>query len=412
MYRRFIHDLILEALADTSVIVINGARQTGKSTLCRHLMKEALPQARYVTFDDVTALAAARADPAGFIAGLPPHVVLDEIQRAPEILLSIKKSVDEDRKKKRFILTGSADVMTLPKLSESLAGRMEIHTLHPLSQEEIAGEKSNFLKALTGEDADFNTRPVSRGDLLKRMTVGGYPEALERENPERRTRWFQSYIHSILQKDIRELANIEGLSDIPDILRLIAARAANLLNLTDISRLSGVSATTLNRYYALLRHVFLIAEAPAWTPNIEGRLVKSPKVFLNDSGLLCYLRGETPESLMRARTNIGAVTENFVFNEISKHLDRSHTDMRLYHFRTHKGRKVDFILENNRKDLFAVEVKAAESVKSDDFKGLRYLKSLRPEHFRKGVVLYTGAEIVPFGSDLFAVPIAALFLRR
>lgn len=408
MFKRFIQDNIKEALLDTPVIALNGARQTGKSTFCHMLSKQLKQDVQYLTFDDVTILSAAQSDPIGFLAGVKNYVILDEIQRAPELLLSIKQYVDQDRAKKRFILTGSANVMVLPKLSESLAGRIEIHHLWPLSQGEIYGKKTSFLKRLTAETFNEKNHAINRNNVINNITQGGYPEILTRKTTKRRHKWFESYITSITQKDIRDLANIDGLKDIPQLLHILAGRVGTTANIADISRLLGIATTTLRRYYTLLQHVFLTIELPAWTPNFEGRFVKAPKIFLNDTGLLCYLRGEDTESLQQNPTHLGAAMENFVFMEIYKQLSWSNISMKPYHFRSHHGIEIDIILETPRGDLFAIEVKSSASVKAQDFKGLRYLAEKKPNHFKRGIIFYTGNNFVQFAPNLFAVPLAAL----
>ena len=303
--------------------------------------------------------------------------------------------------------------MTLPKVSESLAGRIEIHNLWPLSQGEVQGTRSKFLADLVADSSVFKTQKVLWHALVSMMVLGGYPEVLERANDARREKWFESYMQSILQKDIRELANIDGLVEIPRLLELIAGKAGSLLNIADIGRILGMPNTTLNRYYSLLQHVFLVVQLPAWTPNLEGRVVKSPKVFLADTGLLCYLRGIDTESLLEDRHQAGAILENFVVMEVLKQLSWAEpgegSGLKAYHFRTHKGQEVDIVLADRRKRLFGIEVKAAASVQGKDFKGLRYLQESRPEQFQKGVVLYTGSEVIQFGDHLWAVPVSCLW---
>lgn len=409
MYKRNIEELVVSALEDTSVIVINGARQTGKSTFCNQIIKDGLFKAQYITFDDQTALSAAQSDPGAFIEGLDNHVVLDEIQRVPELLLSVKKIVDQDRENRRFILTGSANVMTLPKISESLAGRIEIHNLWPLSKSEIEGHRSDFLKNLISQEDKFKHSKMPWKDIVKMINMGGYPEILKRKSDARREKWFESYVSSILQKDIRELANIESLNEIPNVLELIAIRIGGILNLSEISRVANIPNTTLQRYYTLLRHVFLIVHLPAWTPNLEGRVIKSPKVFINDTGLLCHLRGESTESLLKNRTSAGPILENFVAMEVIKQLSCSDMALDSYHFRTHKGIEVDIVLESRKKQLYGIEVKTTSSVDNNDFKGLKYLQDLKPKNFAKGVVLYTGDQVIKFKDKLCAVPISALW---
>ncbi len=407
-YRKITHSLT-EALADTPVIVLNGARQTGKSTLCQQLIEQNIFKAQLITFDDPTILAAALQDTLGFLEDLQPHVILDEVQRVPEIFLSIKKLVDQDRKGRRFILTGSADVMTLPKVADSLAGRIEVHNLWPLSQDEIRNKPSVFLKTLVSEEDKFQYDEITWKDIIQTMQVGGYPEAVRRTTESRRSKWYESYINSVLQKDIRELANIEGLIQIPNILQLIATRVGSTINMSDIARLSGVKNTTLQRYMALLKYVFLIVKIPAWTPNFEGQFVKSPKIYLNDAGLLCHLRGEGVDSLAENRTNAGHILENFVVMEIIKQLSWSDMFLKPYHFSIHKGAEIDLVLENNKKKLFGIEIKSSASLNEKDFSGLKRLAALTPAKFQKGIVLYTGEQVVKFGDRFYAVPVSALW---
>jgi hypothetical protein len=410
MYQRYIAKPIIEALKDTPVILINGARQTGKSTLCRQLVEAGSFDGQIMTMDDPTTLSAAQADPLGFLQNLSPHVIIDEVQRAPELFLSIKKLVDDNRKGRRLILTGSADVMTLPKVADSLAGRIEIHDLWPLSQAEIHGKRSKFLDTLIAADGRFQSHKNNWKDMIETIRAGGYPEALQRETEGRKAKWFESYIDAVLQKDIKDLANIEGLTQIPNILQLIATRVGSTINLSDIARLSGVKNTTLQRYMALLEHVFLILKIPTWTPNIEGQFVKSPKIVLNDTGLLCHLRGESVDSLMGNRTTAGAFLENFIVMEIIKLLSWSDLFLKAYHFSIHRGAEVDLVLEDRKKQLYGIEIKSTASVDQNDFKGLKRLAELAGKKFQRGIVLYGGEHMVGgFGENLQAVPLSAVW---
>lgn len=410
MFTRFANQPIVDALKDTPVVLITGARQTGKSTLCRQLVKDGIFEGESVTLDDPTTLAAALADPLGFLLNLGKHVIIDEVQRAPELFLSIKKLVDEDRKGRRIILTGSADVMMLPKVADSLAGRIEIHHLWPLSQSEIHGRASGFLKTLVSRDAQFPSWKSNWEQIIQIIKTGGYPEVVQRESEARRAKWFESYIVAVLQKDIRELANIEGLTQLPNILQLIATRVGSTINLSDIARLSGVKNTTLQRYMALLEQVFLILKIPAWTPNAEGQFVKSPKIILNDTGLLCHLRGEG-ESLIENRTTAGSFLENFVVMEIIKQLGWFDDFLKPYHFSIHKGAEVDLVLENRKKQLYGIEIKSTATVRESDFRGLKRLAELAGDRFQKGIVLYTGEQTLGGfgGKNLHAVPVTALW---
>src|SRR5262245_16450316 len=311
MYKRFLRPPLLAALADTPVIFLNGARQTGKSTLVRELAESEHP-ARYVTFDDATVLAAARHDPAGFVAQLGRPVIIDEVQLAPEIFPVLKIAVDRNRQPGGFLLTGSANILLTPRVSESLAGRMEILTLWPLSQGEIEGIEENLIDCLFS--AQFALPHTSlkdagtRDDLLARVVRGGYPEAFGRRTEERRREWFGAYITTILQRDVREMANIEGLTELPRVLTLLATRASSLHNLADISRSIDIPQSTLRRYLTLLETTSLLSPLPAWSSNLGKRLVKAPKLALNDTGLLTYLLGAEREvggRQLRARPGAG-----------------------------------------------------------------------------------------------------------
>lgn len=410
MYKRFITKSIIEALEDTPAILITGARQTGKSTLCRELTERGAFKGSMITLDDATTLLAAKKDPLGFLQDMGKQVIIDEVQRAPELFLSMKKLIDEDRKGRRFILTGSADVMTLPKVADSLAGRIEMHKLWPLSQVEILDKQPTFIETLVSEERRFTRKKSEWTQIVQAIKKGGYPEALQRTSDNRRAQWFESYLLSLMQKDIRELSNIEGLTQIPNILHLIATRVGSTINFSDIGRLAGVKTPTLHRYLALLEQVFIIHKIPAWTTNAEGQFVKSPKIILNDTGLLCHLRGEGVDSLIGNRTTAGNFFENFVVLEIIKQLSWSETYLKPYHFSIHQGAEVDLVLEDRKKQLYGIEIKSTASIKEADFKGLEKLSALAGNRFKKGIVLYTGDQALSgFGKNIYAVPIGALW---
>jgi uncharacterized protein len=412
MYKRFLRPKLLAALADTPLVFLNGARQTGKSTLVRDLAEGERP-ARYLTFDDATVLSAARHDPAGFVAGLEGPVIIDEVQHVPDIFPALKLAVDRDRRPGRFLLTGSANILLLPRVSESLAGRMEILTLWPLSQGEIEGVEENLIDRLFSTQFALPRIPLkdagTRDDILDRVARGGYPEARGRKTEERRRDWFGAYITTILQRDVREMANIEGLTDLPRVLTLLATRASSLHNLADISRSIDIPQSTLRRYLTLLETTFLLSPLPAWSSNLGKRLVKAPKLALSDTGLLTYLLGADRERLEEDSSVLGRALENFVVMELRKQSSWSKTKPQLFHFRTQSGQEVDVVMEDAGGRLVGVEVKASATVASGDFKGLHALRERTGNRLTRGVVLYTGAEAVSFGSDLFALPLASLW---
>lgn len=396
------------AQTDRAVVLLNGARQVGKSTLARALAAES--GARYVTLDDVTVSAAARSDPEGFISAVTSPIVLDEVQRAPELFLAIKASVDRDRRPGRFLLTGSANALLLPQLAEALVGRMELLTLWPLSQGEVTGPVEGFVDALFGAGAP-DLRPVKPGgrSLVDRILRGGYPEAVTTADDGRRSAWFTAYVTTLLARDVRELARIDTLADLPRLVRLVAARPMAMLNYAELARSAGVPQTTLKRYLTLLQTVFLVRTLPPWHANLGKRLVKTPKVLFTDVGLAAHLMGLDRARLHADRTLLGGLLESFVVMEIEKQIGWSETSPAMYHFRSHAGEEVDLVLEQRSGTIAGIEVKSAATVTASDFKGLRLLADAVGPKFHRGVVLYTGREVVPFGPRLFAVPIEGLW---
>jgi uncharacterized protein len=408
MIKRHIQKSIHVAMADTPVVLLNGARQTGKTTLAKAIAEKT--GAHYFTLDDSATLALAAGDPAGFIRNLKGPVVLDEIQRAPDLFPAIKIAVDKNREPGRFLLTGSANVMTLPRLSESLAGRMEIIPLFPFSMGELANVREGFMTRLL-EGPIARTKPISirAEDLAISVTRGGYPEAVQRKADDRRSAWFASYISTILQRDVRDLARVDALHTLPNLLKLLAARTAGLMNLADIGRDAGLPHTTLTRYLALLETVFLVHRLSAWSPNIGKRLVKASKLHLTDTGLACHLIGANAQRLSEDRSLFGRMLETFVVGELRKQLSWAAPLTTLYHFRTATGSEVDVVLEQADGSVVGVEIKSSAAVTTSDFAALQALRDQRGKRFHAGVVLYLGDDIIPYGDRLWLVPVSALW---
>jgi hypothetical protein len=409
MKRRNLTPHILAALRDTPVVYLQGPRQSGKSTLVQALGDNGY-DAEYFTLDEAATLAAAQSDPDGFVTGLPERVILDEVQRVPELFRAIKRSVDAKRKPGRFLLTGSARALVLPTLSESLAGRMEVLTLWPFSQGEIAGRREGFVDAcFAREFKPGGFRDTGWSSLAERIATGGYPEVLTRTEAARRQAWFGSYITTILERDVRDLANITGLRDLPRLLRLAASRATGVLNFADLSRDAAMPQTTLQRYWALFEATFLVRALPPWHANLGLRLVKTPKVLLGDTGLLCHLLGLDAARLRADDLMVGAALECFVAGELTKQISWSATRPGLFHYRTHTQQEVDFVLEDARGRLVGIEVKKTASPTSGDFKGLRHFSEQTGRKFLRGLLLYTGSTSLAFGPNLHALPVSALW---
>jgi len=363
---------------------------------------------RYLTLDDPVVLKAAKSDPAGFINGLQGQVTLDEVQRAPELFLPIKAAVDRNRQPGRFLLTGSADVMLLPGMADSLAGRMEILSLWPLScAEKVDAPEVNRADALfSGDWSALNVPSCERQALIGQLLSGGFPDAVARQLATRRAAWFESYVGAMLQRDVHDLANIEQMTEIPNLLQLLATRSATLLNFAELSRTAGIAQSTLKRYFALLEMLFLVVRLPSWERNPGKRLVKAPKVFLPDSGMLCYFLAATAESLAARPGLPGGIVETWVLSELLKHVAFSSLRLSLWHYRTQTNIEVDFVLENRLGQITGIEVKASATVDGKDFKGLRHLQETESALFQRGIVLYAGREVVPFGDNLWALPLS------
>jgi predicted AAA+ superfamily ATPase len=403
---------ILRAVSQSPVVLIGGPRQAGKSTLVKAIGKHLnIP---YITLDDPVMLAAT-SNPQTFVADLPRKIIIDEIQRAPELFLPIKLSIDEDRAPGRFILTGSTTILTLPKLSESLAGRMLLTNLWSLSTGEIKSIKDNFVDWLFG-NSNFRTGKLpgnqpalTWAQLCRAIAVGGYPEVQTGRSERDRLIWFRSYIQTIIDRDIRELAHIEGLKTLPNLLKMLAARTGQTMNYADLAREAGLPKTTIVRYVALFESTYLIISLPAWFSNLGKRLVKSPKIYFADTGVVSYLQGLNADRLIHDRSIAGFLFENFACCELMKQLSWSNTVADLYHFRTPDGHEVDFVLEGHNGKIVAIEAKCAQAIDQRDFKSLRYFRELAGKSFHRGIVLYTGDNVVSFDSNLHAVPISALW---
>ena len=407
IHPRFSLPHLTEALQDTPVVLMHGPRQCGKTTLARSVGDAA--GYAYISFDDDVLRASVQADPVGFVSDLPEKVVLDEVQRVPELFTALKVAVDRDRRPGRFILTGSANVLLVPKLADSLAGRMEILRLHPLAQSELAAKQPNFLDALFGDGFKTNQQARLGKELADRIAAGGYPAALARPSSRRRATWYRDYIETLVQRDVRDMARISSLDVLPRLLTLSAGQTARLLNVSDLASPFQLSRPTIRDYVTLLARVFLLEELPPWHNNRLSRLVKTPKLHLGDTGLACALLGVDAEALWADRTLLGQLLETFIFQELRRQASWRGDPINFYHFRDKDAAEVDIVLEGSGQRVAGVEVKASATVTARDFRGLRKLKETAGVRFAGGVVLYDGEVTTTFGDKLFAVPIRSLW---
>ncbi|MCL2025711.1 MAG: ATP-binding protein [Leptospirales bacterium] len=406
---RHITKLVSEDFKDIDAVFINGSRQVGKSTFVQ-TFAEYYKKVTYITFDDITVRAAEITSPGASFGNITEGlVILDEIQLVPNSFLALKLKIDEARRKKekvKFLLTGSADVMLYPKLSEALVGRMYVRTMYPFSAAEILGTPGNFLIRM------FKSAPEISGSFSKFsfssvVSKATFPKlSLDVKN---KAQWCQSYISTLLERDVKNLSDIDKIEVLPQLLSILAGRTGGLLNEADLASAVKVSQPTLKRYRTLLDGVFLTFLLPPWFKNLEKRFVKSPKIYFNDTMLLCHLLGCSPDEIKAKRPDIyGLVLENFAVVELKKQLALMDDGM-LFHLRTSDLKEIDFVIEKRNGDILAIEVKAAQTVMPDDFKHIRFLQKALPEKFIRGTVLYSGEKIIEFGKNLYAVPITALW---
>lgn len=405
MYPRYIQPRIAEALADTPVVLLSGPRQAGKTTLVRQFAEA---NRKFITLDDELTLLAARQDPVGLVRSLD-HAVIDEVQRAPALLLAIKKSVDEDRRPGRFLLTGSANLMSLPAVADSLAGRMETLTMLPLAGCEMLSSTGKWIDAVFDGHIPETAHPEVGDKLVEKALRGGYPEAVSRAAFRRRAAWAKQYIDALIQRDVRDIASIDKLDQLPRLLKSLAQMSGQLCNFAQLGGQVGLDSKTANKYLAVFEQMYLLRRVQPWSNNRLSRIVKTPKIQFLDSGLLSTLVGLTETSAARDRQLFGRVLESYVYSELLKQATWAERDYALHTYRDKDQVEVDFVIEDIAGQVVGVEVKAAASVSAGDLTGLKKLFTLAGEKFVAGIVLYDGNDTLPIGKRLWAAPISTLW---
>ncbi len=408
MIERRLRPRVIEALDDTRVVVMLGARQVGKSTLVQAVATSDRP-ATVLTLDDLATRDAAAADPTGFVAGLVTPVVIDEVQRVPDLLLAVKSRVDREPAPGQFLLTGSANILTAPRIADALTGRAEYLRLGPFSQGEIGGTIESFVPLLfDGRWPQVSGAGVGRAAYAEIVGTGGYPAVLDRTDA-RRARFFESYVDTIVQRDLSTIARVHDQANVRRLLSAIASTSAALLNFDSLARDLGLPANTLRLHATLLDTLFLTTRLEAWNTNLLSRVVKTPKAYITDSGLLCHLIGADTARLVGDGALAGMAFETFAAMELHRQIAWQDNPPRLFHYRDRDGREVDLVLERRDGSIAAVEVKTAASASSSDFRGLRHLRDKLGTRFKAGVLLYTGEHTVPFEDRLAAVPLSGLW---
>lgn len=405
MYSRFAKTRIQESLTDARVVLIAGPRQSGKTTLAEDIATADTP---FLTLDDATVLQSALDDPVGFIRGLD-RAVVDEIQRAPDLLLSIKKSVDDHTTPGSFLLTGSANLMTIPTVADSLAGRMEVVRLLPLSQAELIGNRSDFIDRAFSAKKPFADHIIVGDRLIDIVLSGGYPQALERKKWARKQDWYHSYVDAIVQRDVRDVAQLEQLTLMPKLLSALAEHSGKLVNYAGIGSAIGLNHVTTRKYANVFENIYLVQTLQPWFSNRLNRLVKSPKLHFLDSGLLAAMLDVSPEVIAKEKTPFGPILETFVLGELQKIATWSDQRCMFSHYRDKDKNEVDIVLENRRGEIIGIDVKSSATVSPSDFAGMRKLAKACGNQFVQGIVLYDHDQVVPFADDMFAAPLSCLW---
>lgn len=406
-YPRHLKDSLLQAFKVSPVTLLIGPRQTGKTTLMQEIGKDLGMD--YITFDSLKQLSVAEDDPEGFINAISKPVIIDEVQRVPKIALPIKLKVDQNRSSGFFGLTGSANPLVAPKLNDSLAGRMFILHMWPLSMGEIFQKKSRFLENIFDPNAQFNDGTNwKKEDLVDYFLKGGYPGAIALDSTNR-DRWFDNLLTTILERDVQDITNISRPRDLAKLLNILATRSSNLLNLSELSRISSIPYTTLNSYMVLLESLFLVIKQPAWHINRSKRLIKMPKLYFGDTGLLINQLRVNEKSILENGKLFGSILENFALLELKKLISFSLSPVDLYHYRTQTGTEVDMVLENRSGQIVGIEIKSSETISSEDWKGLKVLAEEMGEKMIRGIILYPGKEVVSFQKNKIAIPLSTLW---
>lgn len=406
---RHIRPLLVEALTEARVVCLLGARQSGKSTLIRSVADDEHP-ARYLTLDDPATLELARDDPNGFVAGTE-RLVIDEIQRAPDLLMAIKRVVDTDPTRGRFLVTGSANIITHPRVADALPGRVDYMTLWPFSQNELTERRPSFLEsAFAGRLPRIAEAPIGRSGYAERIVRGGFPEAVAADAARRR-RFFAGYVDSILGREIDELATVRDVEAAARILRLAAARSAALTNLSSIGRELGIDHKTVAKHLRSLEQLFMVIRLPAWHVNLGHRVIRTAKLHVADTGLLCSLIGADTARLEQDGGLAGSAFETFAVTEVIRQASVSDLGPLLgfHHFRDQRGNEVDLVVERADGDIVGIEVKASATPRLRDAAGLSLLRDRLGERFRLGVLLHLGPDSIPLGDRISAVPLAGLW---
>ncbi|HLM85288.1 MAG TPA: ATP-binding protein [Solirubrobacteraceae bacterium] len=405
---RHLRPTVVEALGEARAVCLLGARQAGKSTLARAIASREHP-AEYLTLDDEATRRSAREDPTGFIARISRSAVIDEVQRAPDLMLAIKERLDTSNERGQFLLAGSANLLTLPTIADALPGRVDYVHLWPFSQGELIGRRESFIDRLfAGEAPHIVDAEVGRGAYAARIVAGGFSDAQHR-SARGRARFFDGYISSMLGRDLQDVATVRDTENVNRLLRILAARSATLTSSRGVASELAVDHKTVATQTRVLENLFLVSRLQPWHVNLGSRQIKTSKIYMTDAGLLAHLMNLNADRLVREPEVAGSVFETFVAMELARQRDWADSPPALFHYRDKQQREVDVVLELGSGEVAGVEVKTAAGVQPRDFAGLRHLRDKLGTRFKAGVVLYTGKQTLSFGERLHAVPLCGLW---
>ena len=400
--KRAIREDIENYLKYFPVLLISGARQVGKSTLALHLGINS-----YITLDDINMYQMAKNDPKGFIGHLEKPVIIDEVQRLPELMITIKEYVDKERINGEFVLTGSASLSGFKDISDSLAGRIGIVELYPLNMKEKYEKEGNIVD-IFAEDLDrFLLQTYDNSSIVQNIIDGGYPEILKIDDPKAKYLWFSSYIRTYIESDAKELANIRNMDKFMNMYRLCMLRSGNIFNQNELQKECGLDNKTFSSYFSVLEHTYQLQKLQPFFNNELKRLVKSPKIYAIDTGVLCHLLRITSKEVYEVSHYKGDVLETFVYTELLKANSYANHRSTLSFYRTSDKKEIDFILELSS-GVIAIEVKASKSVSRSDFKHIYHLAKEIPDTFSKGIVLYNGEHFLKIDENMYAIPFGFL----
>ena len=405
-YIRWQKESVKEALKLRRVVVISGARQTGKTTLSRQV----IPEGNYRSLDDTDMLELAFLDPKGFIMNNSGTMVIDEIQKAPKLFPEIKQAVDKNNRPGQYLLTGSANILTLPAISDSLAGRIKYMRLRPLSVGETLGKKPVFLERAFNSDFPDKITGYNKTDIIDLAFRGGYPEAVAIDNPRNRKDWHIDYLRAIINRDLKDIANIRKQDALQGLLGILAAWSAKFMEISQITSALSLNKITLDSYINTLVSMFMFEKVAPWLKTDYERIGKRSKFYATDTGIMASVLGWNPKDVFMNEDRSGKLIETFVFQELAAHIDLDNR-YNLFQYRDRTDREIDFLVERDDGALLGIEVKSGHNVSGKDFAPQEWfveniLKNKQPY---TGLVLYSGDRTIRYKENMLAVPTAAFW---